>query len=341
MGARGDRTHCGRPAACVSWRGGFLGQQSVADAGLLSRVPDSYANSRTACARIERAFTDTPGEDTQPSAASDAGEPGPPDLPPLPWGHHVVLLERIKSAVERAWYAQAAVAHGWSRAVLSAQIDTGLHRRQGQAVTNFAHTLPSPDSDLAQQTLKDPYVFDFLTLTTDAHEHEVEIQLAAHVERFLLELGTGFAFVGRQVPIEVAGHTYYLDLLFYQLQLRRYVVAELKAVPFAPEFAGKVNFYLSAVDDRLRHPDDKPTIGLLLCKGKDRMIAEYALRGFGSPIGVADWETQLVAALPEELQGSLPTVAQLEAELSAIGSAEPSTPAKGALTKRRSRQIAS
>lgn len=253
-----------------------------------------------------------PGAET---SGLDAASVLPPAVAQLPWGHNVLLLERVKDAAARRWYAEAAVEHGWSRTILELQIQRGLHARQGQAVTNFARALATPDSDLAQQVLKDPYLFDFLTLHEPARERELEQGLVTHVERFLLELGAGFAFVGRQVHLEVGGDDYYLDLLFYHLRLRCYVVVELKAGPFRPEYAGKLNFYLSAVDDLLRHPDDKPTIGLLLCRTKNRTTVEYALRDVNKPIGVADWEAQLVAALPEDLKGSLPTVEELEQEL--------------------------
>ena len=233
----------------------------------------------------------------------------------LPWGHNVALIERLKDPTARRWYAEAAIQQGWSRSALERQITGRLYERQGQAVTNFARTLPAPASELAQQTLKDPYVFDFLTLHADAGEREVERGLVAHVEKFLLELGAGFAFVGRQVHLEVDGEDYYVDLLFYHLRLRCFVVVELKGGPFKPEYAGQLNFYLSAVDDRMRHPDDRPSIGLLLCRSKRRTTVEYALRDVGKPIGVADFETRLVASLPAELRGSLPTIEELEAEL--------------------------
>ena len=233
----------------------------------------------------------------------------------IPWGHNVILIDRVKDTAEREWYLRATLEYGWSRAVLITQIETGLYRRQGRAITNFERALPPPQSDLAQQTFKDPYVFDFLTLSKEAREQELEQGLIDHVQRFLLELGVGFAFVGRQVHLEVGDQDFYLDLLFYHLRLRCYVVIDLKAVPFQPEFAGKMNFYLSAVDDLLRHPDDRPSIGLLLCKEKNRLIVEYALRDLNKPIGVAAWETRLVESLPEEWKGSLPTVEELEAEL--------------------------
>lgn len=233
----------------------------------------------------------------------------------LPWFHHVILLEKVKDRTARAWYMQAAVDNGWSRSVLAVQIAQRAHRRAGKAVTNFAATLPPPQSDLAQQTLRDPYVFDFLTLSITARERELEQGLIDHVQQFLVSLGAGFAFVGRQVHLEIGGEDYYLDLLFYHLKLRCFVVIDLKAREFTPEAAGKMNFYLSAVDDRLRHRDDQPSIGLLLCRGKNRLTVEYALRDVKKPIGVAEWRTRLVASLPKKLRSSLPTVAEIEAEL--------------------------
>lgn len=233
----------------------------------------------------------------------------------IPWGHHLVLLTKVKEANARLWYLEKAVSHGWSRAALTAQVESRLHKRQGKALTNFGRTMPAAEADVAQETLKDPYIFDFLALGSAAQERDVESALVDHVQRFLLELGVGFAFVGRQIHVRVGEEDYYIDLLFYHLKLRSFVVIELKATPFKPEFAGKINFYLSAVDAQMRHPDDRPSIGLLLCKSKDRVVVEYALQGLRKPIGVAAWETQLVEALPEELRGILPTVEELEAEL--------------------------
>lgn len=233
----------------------------------------------------------------------------------LPWGHIIRLLQRIKEPDVRNWYVKASIEHGWSRNILEFQIDAQVHKRQGRAVNNFSLTLPPADSDMAAQIFKDPYLFDFLGTADPRREREVEQALVDHIQRFLLELGAGFAFVGRQVHLEFASADYYVDLLFYHLKLRCYVVVELKAVPFDPGFVGTMNMYLSAVDDLLRHPDDKPAIGLLLCRSKNRLIAEYALRGFNKPIGVAEWETQIVNQLPTELQGSLPTVEEIEAEL--------------------------
>ncbi len=217
---------------------------------------------------------------------------------------------------------QGAIEHGWSRNILEIQIDTRAHERQGKAITNFAATLPPAESDMAAQVFKDPYLFDFLGTADPRREREVEQALVDHIQRFLLELGAGFAFVGRQVHLEFASHDYYLDLLFYHLKLRCYVVVELKAVPFDPGFVGTMNMYLSAVDDLLRHVDDKPSIGLLLCRSKNKLVVEYALRNFKKPIGVAEWETKIVKKLPAEFKGSLPTVEEIEAELTRKGRRE-------------------
>lgn len=218
-----------------------------------------------------------------------------------------------QSVEQRQWYAQQAAAHGWSRAVLVAQIETRLVDRAAQAPNNFAAQLPSPQSDLARATLKDPYVFDFLSLRADATERDLETALVDHITRFLLELGAGFAYVGRQVRLEVGGEDFYLDLLFYHLKLRCYIVIELKTGAFRPEYAGQISFYLSAVDAEMKSAADNPTIGLLLCQEHNRLVVEYALRGMGNPIGVAQY--QLVAELPAELQESLPSVEALTQEL--------------------------
>jgi predicted nuclease of restriction endonuclease-like (RecB) superfamily len=251
---------------------------------------------------------------SQPVRELAASAPPAPILE-LPWGHNRLLLTKLETPAIRLWYAHKAIEHGWSRAVLTHHIETHLHKREGRAVTNFQRTLPPPQSDLAEQTLKDPYNFDFLTIRSDAHERDLEQGLLDHIQKFLLELGVGFAFVGRQYHMEISGQDYYLDLLFYHLRLRCYVVIDLKIKAFEPEFAGKMNFYLSAVDDQLRHADDKPSIGLLLCKERDQLTVEYALRDLKKPIGVAQWQTKLVESLPRNLKGSLPTVAEIEAEL--------------------------
>lgn len=241
--------------------------------------------------------------------------PIPADLPDLPWGHLIDLIAKVTDHPIRAWYAGAAIEHGWSRDVLGLQIASRLHEREGKAITNFARTLPAPQSDLAQAATRDPFTFDFLTLTARANEREVEDKLVAHVAQFLLALGKGFAFVGRQVRLEVGEREYFLDLLFYHLHLRCFVVIELKNGSFQPEYTGKLNFYLSAVDEQMKRPGDHPTIGLILCRSKDRLTAEYALRGMSQPIGIADWQAALTERLPDDLKGSLPTPAELESEL--------------------------
>lgn len=234
-------------------------------------------------------------------------------LAQLPWYHQLALLDKLRTADERCWYAAKAIENNWSRNVLVIQIETGLRERSGTAVTNFSTQLPRAHSDLARESLKDPYRLDFLGLGEDADERAIESAIIEHITRFLLELGAGFAYVGRQVHIEVGGDDFFIDLLFYHLKLRCYVVIELKAGPFKPEHAGQLNFYLSAVDAQVKAKQDKPTIGLLLCKSQNRVVAEYALRGSSKPIGVAEY--QLVAALPAELRTSLPSIEQIEREL--------------------------
>jgi predicted nuclease of restriction endonuclease-like (RecB) superfamily len=232
----------------------------------------------------------------------------------VPWSHHIVLIEKVKDFSTRLWYARQVVEQGWSREALTAQIKQRAHERQGTAVTNFATTLPEIHASLATGLLKDPYLFDFLTLEEPFHERELETGLLTHLQKFLLELGRGFAFVGRQYRLEVSDREFYLDLLFYHLHLRCFVVVDLKRGDFKPEYAGKMNFYCSVVDDQLRHPQDLPTLGLILCQTKDRVLAEYALRDIHKPIGIADYE--LTRALPSELASSLPSIEAIEAELS-------------------------
>jgi len=231
----------------------------------------------------------------------------------LPWGHNLVLLDKLPGPQTRRWYAAKAIEHNWSRNILTMQIETRLLERSGKAVTNFEASLPKPHSDLARETLKDPYRFDFLGLSDQAQEREVESALVKHVTEFLLELGAGFAFVGRQVLLDVGGDEFFIDLLFYHLKLRCYVVLELKAGKFKPEHLGQLGFYLTAVDAQVKHPQDAPTIGLLLCKNKNKVVAEYALRNNAQPMGVAEY--QLLASLPPELQTSLPSIEQIEREL--------------------------
>jgi predicted nuclease of restriction endonuclease-like (RecB) superfamily len=232
----------------------------------------------------------------------------------VPWAHHVILLEKVKDVSTRIWYMQQTLASGWSRNVLLTMIQSQAHRRQGKAITNFDRLLPPPQSDLARQTLKDPYIFDFLTLEEPFRERELEANLLHQLERFLLELGQGFAFVGRQLHLDVGESDFYIDLLFYHLKLRCFVVIDLKTGTFKPEYTGKMNFYLSVVDEKLRHADDSPSIGLILCQDRNHIVAEYALRGVNKPIGVSEYE--LTRALPPNLQSALPTVEEIEAELS-------------------------
>jgi predicted nuclease of restriction endonuclease-like (RecB) superfamily len=248
----------------------------------------------------------------------------------IPWFHHVILLEKVKDLDHRLWYMRQTVAQGWSRSVLELQIKSGSHARQGKAITNFGEHLPPEQSDLVVQSLKDPYVFDFLTLTEPFHERELETGLLHHLERFLLELGQGFAFVGRQYPVTVGDQEFYLDLLFFHLRLRCFVVIDLKKGAFLAEYAGKMNFYLNVVDDTIRHPTDAPTIGLILCQDRNKVVAEYALRGMTKPIGVSEYE--LTRALPKDLQSSLPTIEAIEAELT---EAPPEKPAPKRLAAKK------
>ena len=234
-------------------------------------------------------------------------------LAQLPWYHQIALLDKLPGPETRRWYASKAIEHNWSRNILVMQIESRLLERNGNAVSNFETHLPKAQSDLARESLKDPYRFNFLGLTIDAQEREIENALVKHVTDFLLELGAGFAFVGKQVLVDVGGDEFFIDLLFYHLKLRCYVVVELKAGKFKPEHLGQLSFYLAAVDAQLKHPQDGPTIGLLLCKSKNKVVAEYALRDNVRPISVAEY--QLRESLPAELQASLPSIEQIEREL--------------------------
>jgi predicted nuclease of restriction endonuclease-like (RecB) superfamily len=231
----------------------------------------------------------------------------------IPWGHNILIITKCSSVAEASFYIDQTLEQGWSRDVLALQIKSNLHARAGKAVTNFARTLPVPQSDLAQQTLKDPYTFDFMAMTGPFNELDVERQLTQHITQFLLELGKGFAFIGRQYHLEVAGNDYYIDLLFYHVTLKCYVVVELKNRKFIPEYAGKLNFYLSAVDSLLKRSDDQPTIGLLLCRDKNNIEVEFALRDMNKPMGVSEYT--LVETLPDNLKGAMPTVEEIESDL--------------------------
>lgn len=231
----------------------------------------------------------------------------------ITWYHNITLLDKVKDLKEREFYINKTIEHGWSRNILVWQIESKLYERQGKAVTNFELTLPKPQSELATQLLKDPYNFDFLTLHDAAVERDLENALLENIRKFLLELGVGFAFVGSQYHLEIGGQDLYIDLLFYHLKLRSFVVIDLKMTEFKPEYAGKMNFYLSAADDLIRHEQDEPSIGLILCKSKNGIVAEYGLRDINKPIGIS--EMRWLEKLPENLKGNLPTIEEIEAEL--------------------------
>jgi len=231
----------------------------------------------------------------------------------IPWGHNRLIISRIKDIDEALWYAGATIENGWGRETLELKIDKDEYRRAGKSLTNFGRTLPAVQSGLAQETIKDPYNFDFLGLEDDAQERAIEIALTGRITEFLLELGKGFAFVGRQYKLLVSDTEYFIDMLFYHLELRCYVAVELKADKFKPEYAGKLNFYLSAIDSQLKRPEDNPSIGILLCKKKDKIEVEYSLRDINKPIGISDY--LLTRAVPENLISKLPTVAEIEDEL--------------------------
>lgn len=286
-----------------AWGSGFLTQLS---ADLSKEFPGVAGFSKRNLEQIRRWHSFW---SQTPSIAQQAAS----QLMGIPWWHHVVILSKCKQHDEALYYVQAAQTHGWSRSVLTHQIESGLWQREGKAITNFAHTLPAVQSDLARQLLKDPYTFDFLSLTPEHTERELETALIEHVTQFLLELGAGFAYMGRQVPLQVGERDFFLDLLFYHARLHCYVVVELKTVDFEPEFVGKLNFYLKAADAQLRREGDQPTIGLLLCKSKDRLVAEYALSDIQKPMGLSTY--RLSHTLPEALRGQLPSIEQIEREL--------------------------
>ncbi|MGL5889963.1 MAG: PDDEXK nuclease domain-containing protein, partial [Bacteroidia bacterium] len=233
----------------------------------------------------------------------------------IPWRSNITLLDRLDNPTLRLWYAQKTLENGFGKDMLVQQIESQLHKRQGSSINNFEQSLPPLDADFTKQIFKDPYIFDFLGTAEKRNEAELEQKLIDHIQKFLLELGQGFAFVGRQVHLELGESDFYLDLLFYHLKLRCYIVIELKAGEFKPEYVGKLNMYQNVVNDVLKHPDDKPSIGLLLVKTKNKTVAEYSLAGYSNPIGIANWEEQLRQALPEHLKGSLPSIEEIEKEL--------------------------
>ena len=233
----------------------------------------------------------------------------------IPWRTNITLMNKLKSQEERIWYASKTIENGWSSTILELQIQSGLIERSGKSVNNFPAAMPPLDSDMANQVFKDPYLFDFLGTDMPRREAEIEQKLTEHIQKFHLELGQGVAFVGRQIHLKVGGQDFYIDLLFYHLKLRCYVVIELKACDFEPGFISQLNMYQNAVNDILRHTDDKATIGLLLVKGKNETVVEYSLAGYHNPIGVAEWKNQITKSLPKELQSSLPSIEEIEKEL--------------------------
>jgi predicted nuclease of restriction endonuclease-like (RecB) superfamily len=233
-------------------------------------------------------------------------------LTELPWGHHIAIISKCENVEEALYYVQSTITLNWSRSVLVHQIESGLYRREGKAVSNFTATLPAPQSDLANQTLKNPYVFDFLSMSKDFTERELEKGLVQHITHFLLELGSGFAYIGRQIPLTVGEREFFIDLLFYHTRLHCHIVIELKTTDFEPEHAGKLNFYIKAVDEQIRQEGDQPTIGIVICKKRDKLVAEYALSDIHKPIGISEY--QLTQSLPENLKSSLPSIEEIEAE---------------------------
>ncbi len=233
----------------------------------------------------------------------------------IPWRSNITLLDKLNDQKLRLWYAQKTIENGFGKDMLIFQIDTKLHEREGKSTNNFSVAMPPMQSDLTSQIFKDPYIFDFLGTSDSRLEAELEQKLIDHIQKFLLELGQGFAFVGRQVHLELGNQDFYIDLLFYHLKLRCYVVVELKAGDFQAEYVSKLNLYLNVVNDTLRHAEDKPSIGLLLVKSKNKIVVEYALAGFTNPIGIANWEKQIINALPDNLKGSLPSIEEIEKEL--------------------------
>ena len=294
-----------------TWGGGFIKQLSV---DLRHEFPDvqGFSLSNLKSIRQWHVFYAGLPQISQQAVGQLAQHPVSHILS-IPWGHNLAIIAKCKRHDEALYYAQATQTYGWSRSVLVHQIESGLWQREGKAVTNFVQTLPAAQSDLATQVLKDPYMFDFLSLTKEHTERELETSLITHITQFLLELGAGFAYIGRQVPLQVGERDFFIDLLFYHTRLHCHVVVELKTVDFEPEFAGKLNFYIKAVDEQLRGEGDQPTIGLLLCKSKDRLVAEYALSDIQNPMGLSTYT--LSHTLPEALRGKLPSIEAIEREL--------------------------
>jgi predicted nuclease of restriction endonuclease-like (RecB) superfamily len=301
----------------AAYGSGFLEQLSK---DLSNEFPDmkgfSYRNLAM-CRQFYQFYTYTnlqqPVADLQNSDFQSYQEELQQLVKQIPWGHNTLIFSKSKSVNEAHFYIHETIENGWSRDVLALQIKSNLFERQGKAINNFQQTLPEPQSDLATQTLKDPYIFDFMTMTKPYHEKDVESQLINHITKFLLELGKGFAYIGKQYHLQVGETDYYIDLLFYHVKLKCYVVIELKNTKFIPEYAGKLNFYLSAVDSMIKTESDNPTIGILLCRDKNNFETEFALRDINKPMGVSEF--QLTEILPDELKSSLPTIEEIEREL--------------------------
>jgi predicted nuclease of restriction endonuclease-like (RecB) superfamily len=309
----------------AKWGDGFLSQLSK---DLINEFPQMKGFSRTNLMYIKKWYLfysqgnkiiqlpvlQLSKDAIVPQAVGQLRQEAIAQITQIPWGHNREIITNCKNVNEALFYVQNTIKYNWSRSVLVHQMESGLYKRDGKSVNNFALTLPKPQSDLAEQTLKDPYIFDFISMTKEYNELDLEKALVTHVTQFLLELGTGFSYVGRQVPVSVGESDFYIDLLFYHLKLHCYVVIELKTAAFQPEFAGKLNFYLKAVDMKFRTEQDKPTIGILICKKKDKIVAEYALSDINKPIGISVYK--LMHSLPKKFMPSLPTIEQIEKELS-------------------------
>ncbi|NOX17668.1 MAG: DUF1016 domain-containing protein [Chlorobi bacterium] len=291
----------------AKWGSGFLKQISQ---DLMSEFPDVKGFSLRNLKYIRQWYSFYSTENVV------IGQQAAAQLFQIPWWHNVVIISKCNSVKEALFYINKTIENGWSRSVLTHQIESKLYERQGKAITNFAVTLPKPQSDLAGQLIKDPYNFDFLTLTEEYNERDLERALLDHITKFLLELGSGFAFVGKQKALQVGERDFFIDLLFYHTMMHCYVAVELKTVDFEPEFAGKLNFYIKAVDEQMKTENDKPTIGILICKSKDKTVVEYALSDIYKPMGVSEY--QLIQTLPEELKANLPSIEQIEAEFEKV-----------------------
>jgi len=295
----------------AKWGSGFLNRLSN---DLMSEFPDIKGFSEPNLLFTKRWFLFYNSGDSNSVTACDRIKKITVNpLFQIPWGHNRIIITKCKTVEEAFFYVLETIKNNWSRIVLTHQIESGLFKRQGKAVSNFNETLPQPDSDLAKEIIKDPYNFDFLTFSNDLNEKDLERNLIDNITKFLIELGAGFAYMGRQVPIKVGDREFFIDLLFYHTKLHRYIVIELKTVDFEPEHAGKLNFYIKSVDMLIRREGDNPTIGILLCKNKDRLVAEYSLSDIGKPIGVSEY--QLTQTLPDELRSSLPSITEIRKQL--------------------------